>query len=761
MIKVNVVTVKICQNSIEEFLMGIPKFVIFGWDNIGLSNKYIRDTPSASSSLTKSFLSESEEALSAGGLSRRGDPLPTNERLRPTLNFQCERGEEKNFQSGQLLFMGGGSSKEKLEHKNSTSDGSESVIVGKTSFGKLSEEIVVFNQKFGWYDSTDTDLTELNVLRKRKESDTTLKIEQKSCVKIDKNIEAKYSTSEIACENPSCLDVSAEEDTIEEIPDFTNRDKKEVVFKVSVSTSTSDCLNCFSISAEDPNPTITTTCVSHESTQTVSNSQMNIDKKRNSVDRYSREPPERDQSYDNGRYCTDHTNCRCPCKPDCKVTRPPEYQHSHNPHGPVRYHSPQHSSHMPSQNQHTPCPPIPHSMQSQSSYTNHQYNQSYQEYQQFPQLQSSQSQPSSQGFKPPPSYSASNQQQPRRAPPPSNFDRKRTTYDLAKSAENIRHSDHSKINNNIFQSQSIFNSVPEVGKNKSGKHDMSKSESSDNYCCNDYPNSSTHKYPYEEPNQDRTENHDRNCACDYCHHMRRNYYRNCTCCECRKTPYEELSSFSEESQNIPQNMKQRNYQKSDGYHPNELPDELETTISQRNKERVRNTMRQFEMLSRQNKSLEKPIYDDEDDEDHCNMRHCPRNLSPCFNRCNERCSDRCPDRCNIQSRNVTLTTRSAFSATPFPRSKGEQTNSRWQMDPRTGEWYKVYDDGNYDFHNNYPPLPDPPMAQFREQDEYNKGPSNSYYNPPPPIRNSSPTKHHHYPTHSKTCNCRNCTPHRY
>lgn len=74
-----------------------------------------------------------------------------------------------------------------------------------------------------------------------------------------------------------------------------------------------------------------------------------------------------------------------------------------------------------------------------------------------------------------------------------------------------------------------------------------------------------------------------------------------------------------------------------------------------------------------------------------------------------------------------------FKATPFPRCAGfvekvvkhmdmptsdknymksqtKSCNTRWELDPRTGEWYKVCDK-NYDFENSYPPLPPSPSSK--------------------------------------------------
>lgn len=238
----------------------------------------------------------------------------------------------------------------------------------------------------------------------------------------------------------------------------------------------------------------------------------------------------------------------------------------------------------------------------------------------------------------------------------------------------------------------------------------------------------------------------------------------------KKPMDDQMSSYSDESQGL--NLA---YQKAEEYPV--LVDEIENTISMRNKERVRKTMRQFELLSRQNKGLDKPIYDDDEDGGASNRYVC--NKRPPYNRppSNEPNRSYCYDRpANYQTRSECLSERPAYSATPFPRNRGyvekvarfmdptmsdnaqkypkfqnEYGNggAKWQMDPRSGEWVKVYD--GYDFENNYPPLPQAP-PYHREFDNYSKNPPcQNYYNPPS-HRSGSPIKHGMH----KPCNCRNC-----
>lgn len=162
----------------------------------------------------------------------------------------------------------------------------------------------------------------------------------------------------------------------------------------------------------------------------------------------------------------------------------------------------------------------------------------------------------------------------------------------------------------------------------------------------------------------------------------------------------------------------------------ELIDELEESITQRNKERFQKSMRHFEMLSRNNGSYESSFMDDEDDymckpqrpksRDRQSLTQRPLRVSS---------EDRYK---NLQTKNEYLAKRPAFQPTPFTRSAGyvekvvkymdpnvsadqnklaklrsKVCSTRWELDPRSGEWYKVCD-RSFDFENSFPPLPPPP-----------------------------------------------------
>lgn len=211
-------------------------------------------------------------------------------------------------------------------------------------------------------------------------------------------------------------------------------------------------------------------------------------------------------------------------------------------------------------------------------------------------------------------------------------------------------------------------------------------------------------------------------------------YENCSCCHCngyesRSDNYlvdDDLSSYSESSKNT--NVMDLAYQHNDEYL--ELVQELEDTLSQRNKERVRRTMREFEIMSRQNRNLEKPIFDDEEPIEmpkpsklhrHKHGHRGQQRSNPCY--CNnqevhyhemapdmdqrhrreyhpERDAREHYDHKNPANgghvenvvRNMDPNPSVPEQSRKYPRFKRSQCSTRWQMDQRTGEWYKVYDE---------------------------------------------------------------------
>lgn len=207
------------------------------------------------------------------------------------------------------------------------------------------------------------------------------------------------------------------------------------------------------------------------------------------------------------------------------------------------------------------------------------------------------------------------------------------------------------------------------------------------------------------------------------------YYENHNCCNCRhEYPSDnypcddDFSSYSDSSKNS--NVIDLAYQNNDEYL--ELVHELEDTLSQRNKERVRRTMREFEIMSSQNKNLEKPIFDDEEPLHKPKPSRLHRRKAPCRTdtcRCKSqeprhhempdmehehRCRDYPPERDPREYYEQRRTSSSGYvenvvrnmdpnpcipeQSRKYPKFKRSQCSTRWQMDQRTGEWFKVYDE---------------------------------------------------------------------
>lgn len=211
----------------------------------------------------------------------------------------------------------------------------------------------------------------------------------------------------------------------------------------------------------------------------------------------------------------------------------------------------------------------------------------------------------------------------------------------------------------------------------------------------------------------RNKKYNSGCSCPKC----KCYH----CCDCQACPYttdeEQTTSYSNTS--LTTDFMDLPYQNNNEYLG--LVHELEDTLSARNKERVRKTMREFEYLSKHNKSLEKPIFDDDDDAEsntaafhqyrqkHPHARRRPRSASAGRNtKC---CCQKKDCICRFSRRALNDCERRLASVPPEVGCQGSvlkemdpkptvgdatpktiRCRTRWSMNPRTGEWYKVYDE---------------------------------------------------------------------
>lgn len=203
----------------------------------------------------------------------------------------------------------------------------------------------------------------------------------------------------------------------------------------------------------------------------------------------------------------------------------------------------------------------------------------------------------------------------------------------------------------------------------------------------------------------------------------------CTCChchECRMCPYpddDQTSTYSSSSQTT--DFMDLAYQNNDEYLG--LVHELEETLSQRNRERVLKTMREFEYLSRQNKALERPIFDDEDDESQTKSRcrgkggrRRPRSADSggrrkhsgrkeCVCSFARRAVDDCDRRLSQPPQKAGYVGNAVRSTTPCASlgdaksPKASRGTMKWRLDPRTGEWFKAYGDQEEVFRKESPP----------------------------------------------------------
>lgn len=202
-----------------------------------------------------------------------------------------------------------------------------------------------------------------------------------------------------------------------------------------------------------------------------------------------------------------------------------------------------------------------------------------------------------------------------------------------------------------------------------------------------------------------------NCSCN-CN------CRKCKCCHCSEchmySHRDEVQTISCSNSSLNTDFMDLAYQNNNDY--SGLVHELEDTLSARNKERVRKTMRQFEYLSKHNKSLEKPIFDDEEEDVPIYYQSVPKNQTSkrrprsasdgktnrgqkrecvcCYSRravddCDRRLATAPPDagyRGSAVSKSI-----APKPAVGDIKPKTPICRTKWRMDPRTGEWYKAYD----------------------------------------------------------------------
>lgn len=222
----------------------------------------------------------------------------------------------------------------------------------------------------------------------------------------------------------------------------------------------------------------------------------------------------------------------------------------------------------------------------------------------------------------------------------------------------------------------------------------------------------------------------------------------CKCYHCQMCAYttdeDQTTSFSNTS--LATDFMDLPYQHNNEYLG--LVHELEDTLSARNKERVRKTMREFEYLSRHNKGLERPIFDDEEDEMSNSETICqsrrkrrqsknrrrPRSVS--VNKSRKCCCQRKDCICGFSRRALTECDRRLAAVPANLGYKGHimvskphvgdiksktaaRCRTRWNMDPRTGEWYKVYDEMEEKSFNNghQSRVPKPRSSEYRRDRE--------------------------------------------
>ncbi|KAF5297553.1 hypothetical protein FQR65_LT09984 [Abscondita terminalis] len=159
----------------------------------------------------------------------------------------------------------------------------------------------------------------------------------------------------------------------------------------------------------------------------------------------------------------------------------------------------------------------------------------------------------------------------------------------------------------------------------------------------------------------------------------------------------------------------------------DLVNELGETLCLRNKNRVETTIREFEFLSRHNKGLEKPLFDDEDsgEPNYDNKVRCC-----CCNCCCRRpwtCQPPNSTRFDLDQHEAMHGRYRQHKCSKPHIDYPKYQPPRWQKDHRTGRWYKTFDESEF------------------ENDPYRPCGRTRYSSLSPP---SSP--------HQKICNCDKC-----
>ena len=262
------------------------------------------------------------------------------------------------------------------------------------------------------------------------------------------------------------------------------------------------------------------------------------------------------------------------------------------------------------------------------------------------------------------------------------------------------------------------------------------------------------------------------------HRSRHNEKSNCQCCH--RTRKKKQGRQGRGCSYGPPHGYNLAYQDMEEYP--ELVQEIENTISQNNKKRVRKTRQQFEIHSRQNRNLDKPICDEDEDYDrnctcddgNCRSHNDERNGDSYY--CNQQVQQNCcntnQSRCdrilnepttfaqprkltnakNNTGRNNTVNSTTNGVNQHYPNFPNETSGSHWEMNKRTGEWYKVCGENDID-------ECDPPTDLDRTnqvcrdyEGNYHRNQCHrNYYQPKP----HSPVKR--FPSEDNSCKCRNCT----
>lgn len=135
------------------------------------------------------------------------------------------------------------------------------------------------------------------------------------------------------------------------------------------------------------------------------------------------------------------------------------------------------------------------------------------------------------------------------------------------------------------------------------------------------------------------------------------------------------------------------YQNNEDYL--DLVQELEETLQNRSRNRVHRAMREFERRSKYNKPLDRPIinYDETSESEEPLIQriyYLTDRKKKCTNPfCRKKKDD---EEFHEVDKSSTLTHRRRGSKSPKkPRKNTTKDKTRWQMDQKTGEWFKVDD----------------------------------------------------------------------